>query len=188
MRSGTAYELQTLARPISETESGWWPTPTTQDAHNNGGPSQHKRNSLALNTLIQYLPTPRAAGAKGMSGPDFAKEDRVRPDGKRSGGDDLVTFLERIRRSKPRKSTMHSGQLSLGGESPPDPSPSSPTEPPPSGALLNPSLMEWMQGFPAGWTAVMHSAILSARSWRKSSRAGSAKTPKRASKTADPEA
>ena len=26
-----------------------WPTPTTQDASNNGGPSQHERNSLPLN-------------------------------------------------------------------------------------------------------------------------------------------
>ena len=29
-----------------------WPTPTKQDASNNGGPSQHKRNSLPLNTAV----------------------------------------------------------------------------------------------------------------------------------------
>jgi hypothetical protein len=34
-----------------------WPTPTKQDASNNGGPSQHKRNSLPLNTAVLY-PTP----------------------------------------------------------------------------------------------------------------------------------
>lgn len=28
-----------------------WPTPTVQDASNNGGPSQHKRNSLPLNAV-----------------------------------------------------------------------------------------------------------------------------------------
>jgi hypothetical protein len=31
-----------------------WPTPTKQDASNNGGPSQHKRNSLPLNTAVLY--------------------------------------------------------------------------------------------------------------------------------------
>jgi len=31
-----------------------WPTPTTQDAANNGGPSQHDRNTLPLNALVQY--------------------------------------------------------------------------------------------------------------------------------------
>lgn len=29
-----------------------WPTPTTQDAANNGGPSQYQRNSLPLNTAV----------------------------------------------------------------------------------------------------------------------------------------
>ena len=29
-----------------------WPTPTTQDAANNGGPSQYKRNSLPLNAAV----------------------------------------------------------------------------------------------------------------------------------------
>ena len=29
-----------------------WPTPTTQDASNNGGPSQYERNSLPLNAAV----------------------------------------------------------------------------------------------------------------------------------------
>jgi hypothetical protein len=29
-----------------------WPTPTVQDASNNGGPSQHERNSLPLNAAV----------------------------------------------------------------------------------------------------------------------------------------
>ena len=31
---------------------GLWPTPTTQDASNNGGPSQLKRNTLPLNAAV----------------------------------------------------------------------------------------------------------------------------------------
>lgn len=38
-----------------------FPTPTTQDAANTGGPSQFDRNSLPLNTLVMtLLPTPAA--------------------------------------------------------------------------------------------------------------------------------
>ena len=32
--------------------SSLWPTPTAQDASNNGGKSQHKRNSKPLNAAI----------------------------------------------------------------------------------------------------------------------------------------
>lgn len=33
------------------TDVRMWPTPTTQDAHNNGGPSQHTRNTPPLNAV-----------------------------------------------------------------------------------------------------------------------------------------
>jgi hypothetical protein len=36
------------------------PTPTGDDANNNGGPAQHERNSLPLNTVAALLPTPMA--------------------------------------------------------------------------------------------------------------------------------
>ena len=31
--------------------SGLWPTPTVQDSRNNGGPAQHRRNTIPLNAL-----------------------------------------------------------------------------------------------------------------------------------------
>jgi hypothetical protein len=37
-----------------------WPTPTAQDASNDGGPSQYKRNSLPLNAAAKMWPTPTA--------------------------------------------------------------------------------------------------------------------------------
>jgi len=37
-----------------------FPTPTVQDAENNGGPSQYERNSIPLNALEKLWPTPRA--------------------------------------------------------------------------------------------------------------------------------
>jgi hypothetical protein len=47
------------------------PTPTTQDGANNGGPSQHERNTPPLNTVVNLLPTPAAAdGSGGRYGSD----------------------------------------------------------------------------------------------------------------------
>lgn len=41
------------------------PTPTTQDAANTGGPSQHERNTPPLNAVASLLPTPAAADGSG---------------------------------------------------------------------------------------------------------------------------
>lgn len=68
------WVLGTSERPTAGTgcsSSHDWPTPTVQDAANNGGPSQHERNSLPLNALVQW-PTPTAqdsaqSGAAGYS-------------------------------------------------------------------------------------------------------------------------
>lgn len=41
-----------------------FPTPTTQDGANDGGPSQFERNTPPLNTMVKMLPTPLAGDAK----------------------------------------------------------------------------------------------------------------------------
>ena len=45
-----------------------WPTPTTQDAENNGGNFQMKRNSLPLNAAVKRWPTPRAEDSQCAGG------------------------------------------------------------------------------------------------------------------------
>ena len=77
MQNGECWERTMLVPTISERESGlmlatptatanqlapsmakhpgcraWWPTPTVQDAKNNGGPSQHRRNDTPLNAMV----------------------------------------------------------------------------------------------------------------------------------------
>jgi len=52
--------LTTLVRSTDENESGSFPTPTVQDSENDGGPSQYNRNSIPLNALVKMWPTPRA--------------------------------------------------------------------------------------------------------------------------------
>jgi hypothetical protein len=43
------------------------PTPTTQDGRNTAGPSQHRRNTPPLNTVVSLLPTPVASDGKRAS-------------------------------------------------------------------------------------------------------------------------
>lgn len=54
MRHGQLYPLPLVEQVTLEEESGFWPTPTVQDAENNGGPAQHARNTLAVNAAIMY--------------------------------------------------------------------------------------------------------------------------------------
>ena len=76
-----------------------WPTPTVQDAKNNGGPSQWKRNSDPLNVAVQRWPTPTGDDANNATRQSGAYQSLTRVVGK-----------------------------------------------------LNPTWVEWLMGFPLGWT------------------------------------
>jgi phage-related protein len=136
-----------------------WPTPTVQDAKNNAGPSQWNRNSDPLNVAVQRWPTPVAGMAergdrgdlntavKGYesshtrmwptpksspSGPDYARMSRPS-----SGGDDLATAVARENLPTPTANRWDGlqshGKNVVTGQ-------------------LNPTWVEWLMGFPIGWT------------------------------------
>jgi hypothetical protein len=52
MRSGTAYRLETLARPTSETVSGLLPTPTAHNAKEGAYPAEYTRNTPTLAAVL----------------------------------------------------------------------------------------------------------------------------------------
>jgi len=81
-RHGEIPSLHGMAR------AGRWPTPTKQDASNNGSPSQQRRKSPPLNAVAKW-PTPTSADAN-RKGADYARENRPN-----SGGDDLNTAISR---------------------------------------------------------------------------------------------
>lgn len=179
-RNGIASELRTLALPISEIASGsWvtqgrveeeprlieteeeepklWPTPTWQDGHNDGGESQFKRYSLPLNAAVKVWPTPvRNDGRRSTQGPvdgkrgralaDVARGARIWPTprfsgGHESGGGELSTY----RRTPSQEAGKHGLYLQsevceeemTEGRAP---------------GQLNPTWVEWLMGFPLGWT------------------------------------
>jgi hypothetical protein len=112
-----------------------WPTPTVQDASNDGGPAQFERNSLPLNAAVKLWPTPKAS----RSGPDYKRAERPG-----SGTDDLATAVARETRGQ-----------------------------------LNPAWVEWLMGFPVGWTDLPASAMPSSRRSRRSSASGSSRTKRK---------
>src|SRR6516225_2075223 len=68
MKGGPRKTITSLNVMVKATERGMWPTPTVQDAYNDGGSAQQERNSLPLNAAVKMWPTPKST----PSGPDYA--------------------------------------------------------------------------------------------------------------------
>jgi hypothetical protein len=142
-------------------QAALWPTPTVQDGENIAGKSQEVRNSLPLNTEARLWPTPRCAegmnravrtsetliatGAKGRL------EDSVSPamwptatvcgnynrqGASKDSGDGLATAS---RSFLPPETTSQVGLLLQKWTTPSCP-------------VLNVKFVEWLQGYPEGWT------------------------------------
>ena len=59
-RNGHVFQHLTLERPISVTESGLLPTPIATDWKRNGSPSDTRRKSPNLGSIVQMWATPKA--------------------------------------------------------------------------------------------------------------------------------
>jgi hypothetical protein len=160
-RSGTAYPLAPSAPPIAETGSGssptqpqLWPTPKSSPSGPDYARARRPRSgSDDLATAVARLvPTPTVSDSKGAS-----------PGLKREGSDNLAEFVMFLtptasnrdsaggtnsRRRQDRDGTYISGQL-------------------------NPTWVEWLMGFPLGWTDLGVSATRSSRRSPSGSAGGS---------------
>jgi DNA (cytosine-5)-methyltransferase 1 len=128
------------ARGGQQTLSGQFmdlfPTPTTQDGKNNGGPSQFNRNTKPLNTEVLLIGTPRANAAESSSNqvelgaPKSRIEDQV-----------LTTNWGKFEPAITRWETV------IGRPAP------EPTKPDgkDNNHRLSSKFTEWMMGLPDGW-------------------------------------
>lgn len=91
-----------------------FPTPTTQDAKNNGAKSQMERNTLPLNAFVKKFPTPCASDADKWNRKTL--EEREADNQQVRLGNALSTNGVRV------------------------------------GGNLNPMWIEWLMGWPLGWT------------------------------------
>lgn len=106
MQNGELSELTTPALPTIATESGFWRTPTADDAANREF-AINSRGEPKLSAQVKMLPTQQAHNAKGSPG-----LGSIERGGRHS---DLV--------------------VEVGGQ-------------------LNPTWVEWLMGWPIGWTAL----------------------------------
>ena len=149
VRNRIAYRLPPLVPRISGIGSSFLPTPTIPRPHDNestaGKPvaSQNQRD-LATAVIVEgMLPTPRATdGSKGSRSVEGAKKELER--GRNLDLGTVVRLLptpvSRDWKSRKGKTQEERGR-SVG-----------PSLSEVSGGQLNPTWVEWLMGFPTGWT------------------------------------
>jgi hypothetical protein len=139
-RNGKAYELPMLEHRTDESESGLWPTP---DA-NTSTYSNHYNGFLNLREAVKMWPTPSSRDWKSEScTQEFMEERESHGRGK--------PLSWRVRYATPTKSDYRSPNL--------NPAKNGQVEPASGHALtdqiggqLNPTWVEWLMGYPLGWT------------------------------------
>lgn len=130
MRNGECWERPTLAPLTAANESGLWPTPTVCGNYNRKGASATSGDGLA--TVVRMFPTPTATNTKAnhMRGADKGKPREAR--------NYMATPTARDWRSgKASQATMERNSRPLSEQ---------------IGGQLNPNWVEWLMGWPPGWT------------------------------------
>jgi len=140
MQDGVCSALTMLARPTSENESGYWPTPAARDWKDSGS-TQGARKSPNLGTAVHW-PTPCAMEPK----------------------KDLCRYLEILKKPRVERGGGHGMNLgtAVHWPTPTRSDYSGPGQSPKCqggenlrtsvGGTLNPNWVEWLMGWPIGWT------------------------------------
>jgi DNA (cytosine-5)-methyltransferase 1 len=152
-QSGALFQQPDWVRPIDETDLLLWPTPTTQEVeHPNAQltPSGRRKSkngktshSLGLADTVRIWPTPQARDWKGPSGRSLkgtetdlpmAVQKWPTPTASSWGNEGSRNMLDKHVQSgtitEQDKRAMTAG----------------------NGGKLNPTWVEWLMGFPTGWT------------------------------------
>jgi hypothetical protein len=157
-----------------------WPTPTTMDAHRDGQSraEQSGQHALSLHHAAKMWPTPTATGSKasGANYPSTAthQQGTTLTDAAVRQWATPTASENANRTTKTRPSEADGHGATLAGQAnerlwAPTP-PHAPTQPPgpPSraqGRTLNPRFVEWLMGWPIGWSDCGSAAMESYRTW-----------------------
>ena len=126
MRDGVCWEQLTPERRIDESESGLWPTPTVRGNYNRKGLSSRSGDGLA--TAVKMWPTPLTTGLDGGSNSRKAAKAR---------GMWPTPTARDWKSGKASQKTMERNSRPLIEQ---------------VGGSLNPNWVEWLMGWPIGWT------------------------------------
>ncbi|EXB27467.1 putative cytosine-specific methyltransferase [Acinetobacter baumannii 1437282] len=156
-RTGHVFQHLTLGRPISATDSGLWATPQARDFRNGQSKRWDNPNrSRNLNDQIAKYPTPKASDGNkrgnvsnhprnGLAG---VVENLPTPTASMSKGSSPATLTRKDGKSRVNDRLDHHVMNSHGGK-------------------LNPDWVEWLMGWPIGWTDLKPLEIDKFQSWLK---------------------
>ncbi len=163
MRSGRLCEHPTLALRTDVSDSGSWPTATASDANSSGVAAYSDRPGRQVGTTltdraVRLWPTPKAS----QGGPEQAKASS-----ETSTGLNLPTVVSNwptpsARDEKGRGYEDGLPNVALSGHH--DRTTTKPGQPQ---MVLNPLFVEWLMGWPLGWTDCERSAMESYLLWRQ---------------------
>jgi len=146
MRGGVCWELATLARPTSETAYGLWPTPTVDAATERT--TKYAQGGTSLSLAVKMWPTPTVCGNYNRKGAS------------KTSGDGLATAVK-----KWPTPTAHNAKE---GAFPAEYNRNTPTLAAQAGGQLSPTWVEWLMGWPLGWTGFEPLEMAKFQAWRRS--------------------
>jgi len=156
-RAGYVYQHPTLERPISATDSGLWPTPTVHGNHNQPGAS--KNAGWGLSSAAKLWPTPLASDGKRNGSPgDYHRKSpslgvmvQLWPTPTASDSNKWSNQSLIDRKAKGQQVRLKTAVSPEGGK----------------GGQLNPEWVEWLMGWPIGWTELKPLAMARFREWEQ---------------------
>ena len=188
-RSGESYLLQIPARLISANESGLWPTPTVCGNHNRPGAS--KSAGWGLSSAAKQWTTPSASDARrggriteAMTGTSLAQQvntpalwptptaslgskgGRITPRKGREGATLIEAVAARMWPT-PLARDGKSGSFSEAGRAKRDQQTRGKPLSEVVGGQLNPTWVEWLMGWPIGWTELKPLATDKFHEWQQ---------------------
>jgi len=140
MRNGECWEQQTLAQTTSATASGLWATPAASDGQR-GGTITDKMTGQSLPQMVNTpakWPTPQASDNRPRA--TFASTQRRMEMGKQ------ISLEAKVKWTTP---TAH---MAKETNAPSEYLRNTPTLTAQAGGQLNPTWVEWLMGWPLGWT------------------------------------
>jgi hypothetical protein len=141
MQDGVSYQQQTLVHHIRETGSGLWPTPLAQDAKHSGYAQSGPGKADKLSYAAARWPTPTTMDCIHRSRESWEKaQNRPRQ------GKNLIKLGDIGYWPTP---TAHNAKET---NAPSESQRNTPTLAAQAGGTLNPTWVEWLMGWPLGWT------------------------------------
>ncbi len=157
MRSGIAFRRPPLVPLTDATESGSWPTPMAVDGRRGNQPPRPWDTGVPLAQAVAMWPTPSARDWKGapLSADTLPTNSRPLNEMVRARQWSTPTATRRGARKDPMSRRPGGGARDLANDVAAAGTP----------GALNPTWVEWLMGYPLGWTALKGSRRGSSGSW-----------------------